>query len=237
VVDHELIEFCSPPDPEKDKGNLSVVFCWHSRLHRKVCVKIINATVAKKVAEFENEVYINKFIAPSGRTVRMLYEKHSCEGMLPHLLGSKEYLQSYHYMVFELCENATLIDLLIKAHERKAKLEKSLAHFLASDCIKALHHLHEVDNIGHGDVKADNLMLMGTGEVGIFDFGHSTDIPDSRCNKLHGTLSYNPPEIHLGEKHSVRKSDIFQLGVTLLTILIQNYPFGKGGSCRTNANY
>jgi serine/threonine protein kinase len=62
-------------------------------------------------------------------------------------------------------------------------IDSGLAYFLVSDSIKALHHLHKADKIGHGDVKPDNLMLMNSLEVGIFDFGHSTGVKDNYPKK------------------------------------------------------
>ncbi len=89
-----------------------------------------------------------------------------------------------------------------------------------------MHHLHRVDQVGHGDLKPENLVLSDTNRLVLIDFGHTEKI-DAQIAHSIGTDGYQAPEVLMGKPYSIEQADIYALSVTLFIILFQDVPFGK----------
>ncbi|XP_039591006.1 aurora kinase A [Polypterus senegalus] len=76
----------------------------------------------------------------------------------------------------------------------------------------------------HRDIKPENLLLDGTGQLKIADFGWSVHAPSSRRTTLCGTLDYLPPEMIEGRMHD-EKVDLWSLGVLCYEFLVGKPPF------------
>lgn len=99
---------------------------------------------------------------------------------------------------------------------------------------KGLRAFHRKDII-HQDLKPENIMIDGHGQVKIIDFGSSRAASHVESGspvespRLVGTVDYTAPEYHLGEPGSDR-SDIYALGVIAYEMLTGRLPYGKGFS-------
>ena len=96
---------------------------------------------------------------------------------------------------------------------------------------EALHHAHE-QGVLHRDLKPSNLLLTATGEVRLIDFGLATAEGESRLTRsgaTFGSLPYMAPEQVRGDTARIdRRTDVYQLGVTLYELLTLTLPHGDG---------
>lgn len=87
---------------------------------------------------------------------------------------------------------------------------------------EGLHHAHE-QGIVHRDIKPSNLMLDGSGQVWITDFGLAQIESNpglTQTGDLLGTLRYMSPEQTLANRAPIdHRSDIYSFGATLYELL------------------
>lgn len=100
---------------------------------------------------------------------------------------------------------------------------------LTRQLARALHHAH-TQGIVHRDVKPANIMIVGSGEPKIMDFGVAK-VPTSQlttAGELLGTPGYMSPEQVAAERVDGR-SDLFSLG-SVLYLLLTGRPAFEGAS-------
>lgn len=114
------------------------------------------------------------------------------------------------------------------------KPELQAVRHIVEQIAKGLRAFHRKDII-HQDLKPENIMIDGHGQVKIIDFGSSRAASQLESGspvespRLVGTVDYTAPEYHLGEPGSNR-SDIYALGVIVYEMLTGRLPYGKGFS-------
>lgn len=99
-------------------------------------------------------------------------------------------------------------------------LDSGTVYSFGCQLLWGLHHLHTVRVI-HRDLKPKNILVFADGVVKINDFGVAkTDVSIGEITRtLLGTRQYLPPELHkLG--HWSHRSDIYQVGLVLLSLLL-----------------
>ena len=127
-----------------------------------------------------------------------------------------------HYIVMELIEGETLADLL----SREGPLSSGRAARIAAQVANALQAAHERGFV-HRDVKPANVMLSGSGDVKVMDFGiarAATDDTLTQTGMIMGTASYLSPEQSRGDSVDHR-SDIYSLGCVLYEMVAGRPPF------------
>lgn len=115
--------------------------------------------------------------------------------------------------------------------EKYTYIEESKARKWFCQLASALAYLHK-RRIAHRDLKTENVLIDGSDNIKLCDFGFSTlcssndrELPSSTfC----GSLGYCAPEILKRTPYNPCKTDIWSLGVVLYKMVIGGMPFGEG---------
>ncbi|CAE7285729.1 SAK [Symbiodinium sp. CCMP2456] len=139
------------------------------------------------------------------------------EVQMLHSLAKSPYIVSLHgiydserefWTVVELCAGGRLSDWL----GRYANTAKTVVQQL----LEAVCHLHS-RLICHLDIKPDNVLLSGSGEVRLCDFVTACQLQqaDQQLFGKCGTVGFRAPEVESGGAYSGLKADVYSLGRTL----------------------
>ena len=83
----------------------------------------------------------------------------------------------------------------------------------------ALHYCHKKAHVVHRDLKLDNMLLTGSDEILLADFGFVEYVGPSnkRLRLLCGSPHYSAPEIFAQQEYSGTAADMWSLGVLMYT--------------------
>ncbi|MQA02945.1 MAG: Stk1 family PASTA domain-containing Ser/Thr kinase [Streptosporangiales bacterium] len=128
------------------------------------------------------------------------------------------------YIVMEYVEGQTLRDVL----QDTQRLMPDRALEITAGVLKALSYSHRMGII-HRDIKPANVMLTGSGEIKVMDFGIARSVSDAQATmtqtaQVIGTAQYLSPEQARGEKVDAR-SDLYSTGCVLYELLTGSPPF------------
>jgi eukaryotic-like serine/threonine-protein kinase len=128
------------------------------------------------------------------------------------------------YIVMEYVEGRTLRELL----REQARFTPERSIEIISGVLDALEYSHRA-GIVHRDIKPGNVMITGTGEVKVMDFGIARSLADSgvtltQTAAVVGTAQYISPEQARGEQADAR-SDLYATGCVLYEMLTGRPPF------------
>ena len=139
----------------------------------------------------------------------------------------KKESKEIHYIVLELAQGGELFDFIALG----GKFEEDVARLYSDQFLQALEYMHSV-GICHRDLKPENLMLDGSYNLKVADFGFAAPVRGrDGSGKLYtqlGTKSYMAPEIHMGKAYDGPLVDVFAFGIILFVALTQRPPFAEG---------
>nr|GMC63804.1 CBL-interacting serine/threonine-protein kinase 7-like [Ipomoea batatas] len=128
------------------------------------------------------------------------------------------------YLVMEL---ATGGDFLAKLNGGGRPFDNATARRYFRQLISAVSFCHQ-NGVAHRDIKLQNLLLDGDGNLKVSDFGlsalsdHLKDVSlETRC----GTPAYSAPEVITGKRYDGAKADAWSCGVILFEFLAGRRPF------------
>ncbi len=127
-----------------------------------------------------------------------------------------------YYIAMEYLPGGTLKDRIL----RRGALPPRTAAAVALQIAEALRAAHERDVI-HRDIKPHNILITGSGDVKVTDFGIARAASSStmtRTGHILGTAHYISPEQAMGEPVGPA-SDLYSLGVVLYEMLTGEMPF------------
>jgi Protein kinase domain len=144
----------------------------------------------------------------------------------PNIVGVRGIIEAGlgHYIALEYIEGGSLRDLL-----KGRPLPIPQAFAVMHGLLQALDHAHQ-HAIVHRDVKPENVMLSGRGEVKVADFGIARltdDSPTSHATKTGttvGTPQYMSPEQVTTSKVDGR-SDLYSAGIVCYEVFCGRPPF------------
>jgi len=119
-------------------------------------------------------------------------------------------------------------------HLRERRFSENEALDLVRQVCRALAVAH-AEGLVHRDIKPDNLMLTGRGEVKLVDLGIAKRVDEDQAitqtGYSVGTPHYISPEQIRGQKDIDARADIYSLGATLYHLVTGHRPFeGSSGA-------
>lgn len=125
-------------------------------------------------------------------------------------------------MVIELCQPLTLLDRIVAANG--TSIPEVEAAGLMKQLLEAVAHCHRL-GVAHRDVKPDNVLFGGGGDLKLADFGSAEWFGDGRrMSGVVGTPYYVAPEVLMGREYG-EKVDVWSCGVILYIMLSGTPPF------------
>ncbi|GLJ16780.1 hypothetical protein SUGI_0288950 [Cryptomeria japonica] len=194
-------------------GSFGTVYLGTLPDGRKVAIKRGDSRNAKKNKEnesaFESELSF----------MTRLHHKHLV-GLVGYCEEEEERLLVYEYM-----SNGSLHDHLHKAVAINPPLDSwAMRIRIALDAARGIEYLHTyaVPPIIHRDIKSSNILLDGSWNAKVSDFGLSLLGPMDEESHLSlmaaGTVGYIDPEYYKMQ-HLTTKSDVYSYGVVLMELL------------------
>jgi len=184
---------------------------------------------------FEKEMVVKRILpryASNPSFVQMLIDEAKIAVSLSHgnivpiyELGE---LEGSYYIAMEFVEGRTILDVLRDAHSKKVPIHWAHCLGIAAEVTRGLAYAHTRSDAGgkplglvHRDINPRNIVITGSGEVKILDFGiarASTKRHQTASGVIKGTPGYMSPEQMYG--HSIdHRSDLFCVGIMLFELL------------------
>jgi serine/threonine protein kinase len=147
----------------------------------------------------------------------------------PHLVALRQahVTNAPFFLVMELLPGESLRRRL----RRDYRLDVGTALWVARQTAEALAALHQA-GFAHGDVKPDNIRLLGNGNAILLDLGFAHRPGENagihRQGYILGTVDYLAPELCATAPTDELANDLFSLGVTLFEMLTGQLPYPAG---------
>ncbi|KAI5804329.1 hypothetical protein EDC01DRAFT_414026 [Geopyxis carbonaria] len=109
--------------------------------------------------------------------------------------------------------------------ELKVNMDEDECRSIFVQVARALHHLHVNCGVVHRDIKDENVVLDGEGNIKLIDFGSAAYIKNGPFDVFVGTIDYAAPEVLQGKSYKGKEQDVWALGVLLYTICYKENPF------------
>ncbi|KAH7162593.1 hypothetical protein B0J13DRAFT_580182 [Dactylonectria estremocensis] len=109
--------------------------------------------------------------------------------------------------------------------ELRANMDESECRSIFVQVAQAIHHLHTKAKVVHRDIKDENVILDGEGNIKIIDFGSAAYIKSGPFDVFVGTIDYAAPEVLAGKPYGGTEQDVWALGILLYTIVYKENPF------------
>mmetsp|Transcript_56200 Transcript_56200/g.64150 ORF Transcript_56200/g.64150 Transcript_56200/m.64150 type:complete len:346 (+) Transcript_56200:66-1103(+) len=139
------------------------------------------------------------------------------------------FFQDGHVKIaLEFMDRGSLKSLLESVIHSKTIIPENVLARMTLQIIHGLIYLHRITHQIHRDIKPDNILMSSNGSVKLTDFGISRELPTTQthCETFCGTATYMSPERISGKKYSY-PSDIWSLGLVILELAIQKYPYPR----------
>ncbi|KAI2639720.1 Pkinase-domain-containing protein [Hypomontagnella submonticulosa] len=109
--------------------------------------------------------------------------------------------------------------------ELRTNMEEDECRSIFVQVARAIHHLHTKAKVVHRDIKDENVILDGEGNIKLIDFGSAAYIKNGPFDVFVGTIDYAAPEVLAGKPYGGREQDVWALGILLYTIIYKENPF------------
>ncbi|EXM08480.1 CAMK/CAMKL/PASK protein kinase [Fusarium odoratissimum NRRL 54006] len=109
--------------------------------------------------------------------------------------------------------------------ELRTNMDESECRSIFVQVANAIHHLHTKARVVHRDIKDENVILDGEGNIKLIDFGSAAYIKSGPFDVFVGTIDYAAPEVLAGKPYRGTEQDVWALGILLYTIIYKENPF------------
>jgi protein-serine/threonine kinase len=125
--------------------------------------------------------------------------------------------------------------------ELRVNMEEDECRSIFVQVARAIHHLHTIAMVVHRDIKDENVVLDGEGNIKLIDFGSAAYIKSGPFDVFVGTIGklflflnqsyadflpdYAAPEVLAGKPYRGKEQDVWALGILLYTIVYKENPF------------
>lgn len=109
--------------------------------------------------------------------------------------------------------------------ELRANMGETECKSIFVQVAQAIFHLHTKAHIVHRDIKDENVVLDGEGNIKLIDFGSAAYIKNGPFDVFVGTIDYAAPEVLAGKPYCGKEQDVWALGILLYTIVYKENPF------------
>nr|XP_015846268.2 putative sperm motility kinase W [Peromyscus maniculatus bairdii] len=128
------------------------------------------------------------------------------------------------YLIMEYVSGT---DLEVFLQERYF-LEEDEARPIFQQVVSGVHFLHR-KRIAHRDIKLENILIDGAGNVKLCDFGIARQLAEGQMlEEFYGTLFYLAPEILARKPYDGLAGDMWSLGVLLYVLVTGDFPYTGG---------
>ncbi|MBR6240833.1 MAG: serine/threonine protein kinase [Lentisphaeria bacterium] len=200
-------------EEELGRGAMGIVYqARQTNLDREVAIKILSDDSAS------DEVYVERFF----REARAAASLSHPNVVQAYDAGVTE--DGIYYFVMEKITGENL-ELVLK-NVGPLNVPQALDVFLS--VANALAYAWSRNQLSHGDIKPENIIMRLNGKVKLADFGLARRAKDPELAEedIRATPAYAPPEIINGDKNVPGfKSDMYSFGATAYHILVGHEPF------------
>lgn len=109
--------------------------------------------------------------------------------------------------------------------ELRVNMEEKECRKIFVQVAEAIQHLHTKAKVVHRDIKDENVILDGEGNIKLIDFGSAAYIKNGPFDVFVGTIDYAAPEVLAGKEYRGKEQDVWALGILLYTIVYKENPF------------
>ncbi|KAL2213670.1 Pkinase-domain-containing protein [Sarocladium strictum] len=109
--------------------------------------------------------------------------------------------------------------------ELRANMDELECRSIFVQVAQAIHFLHTKALVVHRDIKDENVILDGEGNIKLIDFGSAAYIKNGPFDVFVGTIDYAAPEVLAGKPYGGKEQDVWALGILLYTIIYKENPF------------
>lgn len=197
------------------RGGMGAVYRAKSPSGDTVAVKILASNLV------ENEVQRKRFYQEAQMAMRLDH---------PNIVRAIEVGEDRgkHFFAMEFIDGES-IGLRLK---RTTRMSEQEAVDVMSYVAKALQLAHS-EGIIHRDIKPDNIMLTGRGDVKVADLGLGKQLDNdmnlTKTGRGLGTPHYMAPEQFRDAKHADARCDVYSMAATLYTMVTGEVPFKGTG--------
>ncbi|KAL9937976.1 hypothetical protein V8E36_003521 [Tilletia maclaganii] len=141
----------------------------------------------------------------------------------PYVCGMREMMihTNHYYMVFEYINGGQMLDYIISHGRLRERSARKFARQIGS----ALEYCHR-NSIVHRDLKIENILISGSGNIKIIDFGLSNLFsPHSHLSTFCGSLYFAAPELLQAKVYTGPEVDVWSFGIVLYVLVNGKVPF------------
>lgn len=191
-------------------GGGTVYKCTRRKDQQAFAVKMMEVT-KRSTLEIELAYHVSQHV----RSVVAV------EDVFHNIICFSDGRQCERYLVVMECCKKDLFDYI--QEQAGVHMTEDSAREMFRNIVRAVYELHRL-GVVHRDIKPDNILLDGAGQVKLTDFGWAKLLTSESGNTtLLGTARHMPPEIFSG-KYGF-EVDVFSLGTVLYYMLSGSLPY------------